>query len=385
MNWIKNLGLICISSLLPVIVFLIIDLLIGLSRLEYDPKNCRACQKNEPLGNGWYELKPNYDEQVFFVRGKISYRVTTDKNRFRVSGNDSECSVTCTDLLFLGDSYTFGVNGDWEDTFVGMVQKDSPGLNVINGGNESYSVTPYNYVYRRYLRTRDSESAHLVVIAVDLSDVQDEAGNWRAGPDHPERFQWWLGRNRTYVNNKSWRKEKHPLKAYLPYTHSIWGYFKFAILKSDSYLEDRVAFTYRDWQSLEKSYPSYGYLPLGVSGGIAKVKSGLKELLREIEKHNGEAIFLIYPWPNQLVFEDSHFDWSQFIRTICEEGSCAGVIDLFPAMRGYKQVHPTNWYTNLYVTGDSHFNVRGNRMIAEHVLRFLDAKNSDVENSPSGD
>ena len=122
MDQIKNLALICISSLLPWVGFLLVDLMIGLSRLDSSPLLCEHCEKNEIFEKGWYELKPSFDQQVFFFQNNTSYRVVTDENRYRVSGAKSRCSKDCADLLFLGDSSTFGVNGNWEDTFVGMVE-----------------------------------------------------------------------------------------------------------------------------------------------------------------------------------------------------------------------------------------------------------------------
>ena len=392
MKWIKNIALICVSSLLPLLMFVSVDLLIGLSRMEYDPSVCKSCERNELFREGWYELKPNFDEQIYFPQqGRISFRFITDKKRYRVGDSKSKSAVlssdSSTDLLFLGDSFTLGSYLDWEDTFVGLVEQNSTEYNVINGGNVSYSVTPYNYIYSRYLRTRDSKAAHLVAIAVDLSDVQDEAGYWRTGADHPvktQQSQDTLRRNR--LRRKA-ELDLHPvdgyqLNAYLPYLYSIWGYVKFGLLKSDEHITNRVAFTYKDWQQLDKVYPQKGYLPLGVAGGIEKVESGLKHLLREIERNNGKAFFIVYPWPNQMVYEDTHFDWSEFIQTICEAESCSGVIDLFPVMREYKQNHPTNWYTDLYITGEYHFNAEGNRLIAEHVLQFLDAKKRELGGAP---
>ena len=387
MQLIKNIALIIFSSILPVVLFLLVDLYIGFSGISYDSSTCDSCEKNEKFAEGWYELKPNMDAEIFHKFTNISYRVITNEHRFRVGDGVYGCSSTsseqCTDLLFLGDSYTFGVNGDWEDTFVGMIASDAVRFNVVNGGNESYSIAPYNYVYQRFLRTRDSDEAHLVVIAVDLSDVQDEAGNWKDGADHPVRYQWRLDQDRKYAESNPGGYFNHELKAYLPYTHSIWGYFKFGLLKSDHFVYDRVAFTHKDWELLNQTHPTDGYLPLGVSGGIARVESGLRELLREIERNNGEAIVLIYPWPNQMVFEDTHFDWSQFIHTICEEEICSGVIDLFPVMREHKKNHPTNWYTDLYVTGDTHFNTKGNKLIADHVLQFLDSMKGYTGDSQS--
>lgn len=389
MNWIKNLALICFSALLPVGVFLCIDLAIGFSRTDFSATKCETCDMNDSFEGGWYELKPNFDEHLFFWLGKMSYRVITDENRYRVGpGEKKECSDGCTDLLFLGDSFTFGLNGNWEDTYVGMVEANSSGFNVINGGNGSYSVTPYNYIYKRYLRTRTSERPHLVVIAVDVGDVLDEASGWEAGPDHPRRQAWALedlmrkraeGRITTgHVHTN----HMYPYRAYLPYSHSIYGYIKHVFLNDVAYLHDDMsAYTYKDWELLDQSYTPDGFLPLGVAGGIAKVGSGLKQLLKEIEKHNGEAIFLIYPWPQQIEFADTHFDWPEFIQTICDEESCEGVVNLFPVMREYKHRHPNDWYTDLFVIGDFHYETRGNEIIAEQLLRYLDAKRSDTRDS----
>ena len=151
---------------------------------------------------------------------------------------------------------------------------DAVGFNVINGGNESYSVTPYNYIYRRFLRTRNSDDAHLVVIAVDLSDVQDEAGHWKMGADHPVKYQWNLELKRKQAERNPDGLVEFPLEAYLPYTHSILGYILPSYVNNALYPLDRVSFTHNDWELLDQTYPYSGYLPLGVSGGIAKVKSG---------------------------------------------------------------------------------------------------------------
>lgn len=369
MSWIKNLLVLGAATLLPVLLFVVCDLAVGLTRLEGWRSDSSRLDKNYSLGDGWYELRSNFREYTYF--GSMGHFVITDDDGFRISGNNERCLDNgCPQMVFLGDSFTFGVNGAWDQTFVGMFSKRNSNYHVINGGNGSYSATPYIYIYDKISKTKNLLPGHKVVIGVDISDVQDEAGYWEEGREHPIKMKW--QRDRFAKRKKKWKK-RYSLSNYLPYTHAILGYVKYDILGDTSWLNERSAFTYKEWHELDGKYPQRGYKPLGVQGGLDKLRRILVKLIQRVQASDGEAWILIYPWPAQLYYaNDPVFSWEKYIDEICEKAKCAGVINAFPVMREYAKKNKRNWYSDLYVTGDMHFNEKGNSIIAEELFKALD-------------
>jgi hypothetical protein len=99
-----------------------------------------------PKAHGWYELRPGFTG--FDQFGPYVYAVETDAHGFRQRpGSTAPASY---DAIFLGDSFVYGMNGAWEDTFVGMYADES-GRRVINAGVSSYSPTAYLHQYRKAL------------------------------------------------------------------------------------------------------------------------------------------------------------------------------------------------------------------------------------------
>jgi hypothetical protein len=124
------------------------------------------------LDRGWYMLKPNLNATLGW--GPETYPTRTDSHRFRVD-DVAPRSDGAADVIFLGDSFTFGINGAWSTTFVGKFESAS-GSRVINAGVPSYSPTPYIFQYRRALAANLLKPRHTVVVGLDISDVLDEAG-----------------------------------------------------------------------------------------------------------------------------------------------------------------------------------------------------------------
>lgn len=145
---------------------MIIDAFV-LSKFVYVSKG--DCYRPRP--NGFYELEENCVGKTAW--GGTRYDIFTDEYGFRVGSQTKRDAPRLRSLLFLGDSFVFGINGGWQDTFVGMVESALPMDNVFNGGVTSYSPTPYLYTltktYKRHIKP------NVIISAVDISDVQDEA------------------------------------------------------------------------------------------------------------------------------------------------------------------------------------------------------------------
>ena len=298
--------------------------------------------------HGWYALKPNLASTLFGWR-RI-YHVSTDSHGFRI--NPRETPSRPVEFLFLGDSFTFGQNGPWQETFAGIfeIQSHKP---IVNGGVPSYSPTPYLYQYQKALATGVLRRPHNVIVGIDISDVQDEAAIWRDGEHHPERT--------------SYKSElRQFISSHFVATKTIYRYFRDLLSdpfsSKNPYRSDiRSAFTWKKWSDIDIDYS-----PLGVSGGLHRIRTKLRAISELAHSNGGRVWILIYPWPAQLKHKSSVFDWEKYSRDLCTEIRCEGVIDTFPKFQ------PSgDWYRRFYVPGDVHFNKVGNEVIANQLLDTL--------------
>ena len=79
-----------------------------------------------------------------------SFKVYTNEERERFSGKRKK--IKNESVVFLGDSQTFGVGSDWENSFVGILENEFENFNFYNLGVPSYSPTVYNYVLKDLLK-----------------------------------------------------------------------------------------------------------------------------------------------------------------------------------------------------------------------------------------
>lgn len=369
-RWAKSpFVLVGASILFALVVFAIFDFLAG--RLLGGPEGLDVDELPYAEGDsGWYSLKPNFVGQDQW--GPYVYSVTTDALGFRTDPNAS--SVGPADLIFLGDSYTYGINGPWNETFVGKIAEKT-GRTALNAGVASYSPTAYLHQYRRALEAGALTSPHDVVIAVDIGDVQDEAGVWTDGLEHPVKVNGLsVARESAIARDTSVGGR---LAEYFPLSAGIYRFARdFVLPTSDRTLGvvdlPRSAFTYRDWAGLD-SRPALpdlaGYGPLGVQGGLGRVREKVRAISNLARANGGTVYLLAYPWPDQLTHEDT-FDWVGFLRGMCTETSCGGVIDTISEFRAASSQDP-RWLQRYFLASDIHFKDEGNNVIADAVVEAL--------------
>ncbi len=105
----------------------------------------------DELALGWYSLKKNFKGKGSWGP-ELNFDVISNQYGFRSKNPEAKYSKNKpADILFLGDSGTFGAMGPWEYNFVGQYS-ESTNSNIINGGLFSYSLTPYLYQYKKVLK-----------------------------------------------------------------------------------------------------------------------------------------------------------------------------------------------------------------------------------------
>ncbi len=371
---IARVVMVVFSLLVSVLLVLVIDYLY--SNFIYD--HIEVVEYKDALEDGWYALKKNHNG--YAVWGDHHYKVYTDKNGYRVK-NDQEDHGKAN-YLFLGDSFTFGVNGSWDETFVGMFSKETTAT-VLNAGVPSYSPTGYLYQYQQAVANGVLNEGYSLIIGVDISDVQDEAAYWADGDEHPinkRREMQQADPDQVVEKNSSFKEFK---RKNFKMTRRVSRYVRNKVRElrgwktksaNDAFETHRSAFTWKGWNELEHdlkgSYLSHeSYAPLGVKGGLDRVRDKLFEIAKLAKNEGARVYLLIYPWPSQLKYK-SKFDWPGFIEDACSQMKCDGVIDTTDRFAKYAK-NNEYWYKDLYVYGDTHYNTLGNRLVADELAEFL--------------
>ena len=104
--------------------------------------------------------------------GLLRYTLCTDKNSFKTDCKNILEERKIFDIAFIGDSVTEGVGFDYNDTFVGLIDKKLKSFDVANLGVSSYSPSFY-YAKIKYLLSK-KYSFKEVIVFIDISDIQDE-------------------------------------------------------------------------------------------------------------------------------------------------------------------------------------------------------------------
>ena len=83
-------------------------------------------------------------------------------------------------------------------------------------------------------------------------------------------------------------------------------------------------------------------------------------------KINSDFYIVIYPWPETLEYGEEYFSWQNFAFELCEFSKCKKLISAFPEFKKVKKKF-THWKKEIYFLNDIHFNVKGNRILADII------------------
>ncbi len=277
-------------------------------------------------------------------------------------------------ILILGDSEAEGMTA-WQDSFVGRLAAAFPQYEFLNGAVEGYS--PSNYLNTARMVMRQGIEFDEAIVFVDLSDAQDEAAFF-----HDIDSSGAVGlashkssRTSLYGNSRLW------INDHLLLTNDIFDYAEKALVGlgwyhldlghgGNEFDLDRLAWTYRKVSDTEP-YET-GYAPLGLEGGIAKEKSKMDTLWRELRDKNIPLSVVVFPAPPTLAHDIVNSRQVHIWQDWCE-GKCKRFVNLFPAFFAIKEKcspgQPGCWYLNDFIFGDTHYNAAGDAVVADALAR----------------
>jgi lysophospholipase L1-like esterase len=305
-----------------------------------------------------HTLKPNA-EFLYQRWGHVRHSVSTNSLGFRDrTVRNIPLSSDRYRILFMGDSFTYGVGLPYEKTFLCLLEPElaRKDVEVLNAGVVSYSPAIY-WKKTEYLLTRVGLRFDHLVVFLDISDIQDEARFYDTDED---RVLWIRGPTpalREFVYE------------YTTILRNLWEVaeetYAWATRDPDALRteEDRRYATneYRGlWTVDREAYEEYGAL------GLEKAKKHMDGLCRLLRTHGIGMTLVVYPWPTQILHRDRDSIQARAWREWAAEHSIR-FIDLFPDFVPSGQA-PKEVIRRYFIPGDLHWNEEGHRLVARRFL-----------------
>jgi hypothetical protein len=341
-------------------LYLLAELALHIISPDSNPLLAKSgCGIPDPVYN--HTLKPKCDEFEYW--GTRRYRLLTNSLGFRDASNrDVPLSTDRKRIVFIGDSFTEGIGVPYQETFVGRFASAFPDFDVLNAGVVSYSPSVYfeKLKYLLDLGLRFDE----VIVYVDISDIQDEAVNYSSDENGVLK---WVNKTDSGAEKTDWWKKKFYIANFLNWVRLSR---KWASTLDRRSLQDlmRSGLYRRDWTTASWTYDANasGYGSLGVEGGIQKAKKKMDRLYEVLSNHGISLSVGIYPWPQQLLYDDENSRQVKIWRDWCA-GKCKRFYNHFPTFFQYKDRDP-DFVRDLFIWADTHYNPYGHEVLANDLI-----------------
>ena len=325
------------------------------------------------IANATYDhgFAPNFDG--YDVWGELRYRLITDSLGFKdASVRKVPLKSDSRRILLIGDSFAEGIGTSFEDSFAGQLyragQERSERIEFLNAGVASYSPSIY-YKKIRYLLESGLQFDEVVLFS-DTSDVTDEATSYFCIDDDPK-----YRAHCTSAEGAAQPAVAAPKKAdFLIDRFVVTNRVRISIKRSiQSFLGNRRSAINTDHARIGWSIPGLDVgnscQPLGVDGGIARSLQNMRALSDLLSARNIPLTIVVYPWAQQIAQGDRDSRQVSLWRDFCQ-GRCKTFINLFPAFFAAADAD-RGWYEHLFILGDDHFSVDGNRFMFRQLAKAL--------------
>jgi len=349
-------------------LFLVFDF--AYSSLVVGEEKLRPARIANPVYD--HGLAANFDG--YDVWGEVRYRLTTDSLGFKdASARDVPLKSASRRILLIGDSFAEGIGMSFEDSFAGLLyhagQQRSEKIEFLNAGAVSYSPSIY-YKKIKYLIESGLQFDEVVLFS-DTSDVTDEATSYFCIDDDPKYRAYCSPGEGSMQPVAAPAKKVDFFVDRFVVTNRLRIYIKRSI---QSFLGNRRRSINTDHARIGWTIPGLdvgnSYQPLGVDGGISRSLQNMRALSDLLAARKIPLTIVVYPWAQQIAQGDRDSRQVSLWRDFCP-GRCKAFINLYPAFFAAADADK-DWYEHLYILGDDHFSVAGNRLmfleLAKHHL-----------------
>ncbi|MFA5117959.1 MAG: hypothetical protein WC695_03795 [Candidatus Omnitrophota bacterium] len=276
-------------------------------------------------------------------------------------------------MLFIGDSFTEGIGFDYEDTFVGQIDRElsTRGIEVLNAAVCSYSPSIY-WRKIKYLLEEAGVKFNEVVVFLDVSDITDEVMSYCMDEegcivakdkseylDAADAFKGAPGP----VNTAKRILTNIKLMAIDGSLFIYPGLTKLRA-KFNAYGHRGFAMEYY-WTIDRHAFDTYG------QKGLLKASRYMDKLHELLEKHGIKLTVCVYPWPQQISYGDFNSKQDSFWSGWCKNKG-VDFYSFYPQwINGKSQENREIFINTYYSQGDCHWNKKGHTLVAREFLEYF--------------
>ena len=318
----------------------------------------------------YYELKKNCAGKYRFKKSFPLTNTYTDKMGLRVGKNKIKKVINKDNIFIFGDSFTYGVGLEFENTFAGLMALNLNKYNIYNFAVGSYSPSVHLFKLKKAINS--GLMPKKIFVFLDLTDVIDEATRWSYNKNQNQVI---LSTNRIFkesLNEKdNFKKNNFKLltniSTYINYNMRNIRNQISSSLKNEYKIKTSIQgnFTYTKLDKLDERF----WKKATFNKGINSIKNNFNEIKKISIKNNFDVNLVVYPWAETLEFGQEIFNWSEFAKSLCDFKGCQ-TIDAIPKFLEYKNENKS-WSTDLYFLNDEHFNIKGANLLYKTVINKL--------------
>ena len=106
-----------------------------------------------------------------------------------------------------------------------------------------------------------------------------------------------------------------------------------------------------------------------IDEGLTLMTKNIKKLLDLSKKNNINIVIGVYPWPGQIIYENSGSAHIEYWKDFCDKHNIK-FLNLFPVFIDYRKkgFSKNDIIKKFYIKNDVHFNRNGNQIIADEFL-----------------
>ena len=384
----KNLKSYFLILFITILIWTVIDFFFGRNLLN-----------SIKYANNHGTIHPNYHHTFLPKVNKIlywaglEYNFCTDNHGFRNSCSAVKVREKNFDIVFIGDSVTEGVGLDYEDTIVGIIDKNLKDKKIANLAASSYSTHIYNNKIKFLLE--NGYTFNEVFVLIDPSDIQDDTEIYKVSGNTVISKNRKISFYNFYID-----KTKYLIKKTFPMTYEFLILFKKKFnfnkknlnqieLNDKSNIKNlgnkgkntlkiklpkyEKEFKNIDLRRLAWTYDkniNYGEIP--VKESIKMSINQMNQLYETLISKNISLSIVIYPLPPQLAFDKELSMqvkiWEKFCYLKCKQ-----FINSFPYF--FEKLNETSFLevnNKYFIQNDVHFNKKGNQAIANLITKHFD-------------
>jgi len=273
-------------------------------------------------------------------------------------------------IILIGDSFTEGKGYDYQDTYAGIItdRLAGEGIDVLNAAASSYCPVIY-WRKIKYLIEEVGLKFNELVVFLDISDIQDEAvfysldeaGNVVKSDRQENKIE-----DKLVVPDEadlySGMGSKIGANLMMAFkNNSILFYSAFDRIRAIGKPKPKRQETPRALWTVDKDiYNEFAQV------GLKEAEYYMNKLYELLKKNGIKLTVVVYPWPEQVIHNDSQSiqasfwrDWSErhnvdfldcFLYFFKDKGGSEAVLEKY------------------YIQGDQHFNRNGHHLIADSFL-----------------